>query len=106
MYSTGEMYMQLPTINKSFVGWLTRPVWSTHVEQGQLVGAVLVGSWVHCIRVELLGHGHEGIQLGDVGEVGYTQGMEKQATHITSTQHIKIRALWRGSSLGKAYERH
>ena len=42
------------------------------------MGAVLVGSWVHCICVELLGHGHEGVQLGDVGEVGYTQGMVKQ----------------------------
>ena len=42
------------------------------------MGAILVGSWVHCICVELLGHGHEGVQLGDVGEVGYTQGTEKQ----------------------------
>ena len=42
------------------------------------MGTVLVGSWVHCIRVELLGHGHEGVQLGDVGEVGYIQGTKRQ----------------------------
>lgn len=51
------------------------------------MGAVLVGSWVHCIRVELLGHGHEGIQLGDVGEVGYTREMEQDYTLHKHTIH-------------------
>ena len=58
------------------------------------MGAVLVGSWVHCIRVELLGHGHEGVQLGDVGEVRYTQGTEKQDyTHHKHTIHKRKSAV-------------
>ena len=58
------------------------------------MGTVLVSSWVHCICVKLLGHGHEGIQLGDVGEVGYRQGVEKQYyTHHKHTKHTSKSAV-------------
>ena len=58
------------------------------------MGTVLVGSWVHCICVELLGHGHEGVQIGDVGEVGCTQGTEKQDyTHHKHTIHKRKNAV-------------
>ena len=53
----------------------------THVEQGRLVGYVLVRDTVLSIRAELLGHRQEVVERGEVGEVAWGQRSEKPGSN-------------------------